>query len=258
MVKCKVLSWKYFESDKSTTTNIIFSIQKNNQTSNFHLTNEIIAFYGCDKMTADLADTFLNDENNKTISLYYSDFLGWYIEKYRVREIFVCNNPEDVLKIRDKICTGLNKTMLWSGAKNPFTIQGKAGEPIVIDDYHGPEINSMIARDSGKETLNMLFDRVGITLPKYDYYNKNSAMCWETASQIWAENARGEVGISVGDVISGASVFALVELGILKGNQNVVSIVVYDNWPINADGAKKPKTYTRNEFEKMSPMEFVL
>lgn len=257
MEKCKVLSWKYFESNKSKPADIIFSIQRNDKVSQLDMTKVITKFYGCDKMTADLADTFCNDENNKIISLYHSEYLGWYIEKYRVRESLICENPEDVLKIRDKICTGLNKTMLWSGAETPFAIEGNTGESIIIDNYYGSEVHSWIARENDKETLDMAFDRIGITLPNYDCDNKNSVLCWETASQIWAENARGEVALSAGDAIADNSKFALVELDTLKRNQDVVSIVVYDIWPINA-GGKTPKVYARTEFEKMSPHDFVL
>lgn len=259
MEKCKVLSWKYssFSKPENAKIEILFAIQKNDMTYNLNISNVVTAFYGCDRMTVDLADTFIHDENNKVISLYNSKFLGWYIEKYRVREPIICKTPKDVLAIKDRICTEVNRTMLWSGALDPFTIQDKEGKPIIIDDYYGPEVNSWIARDSNKDTLNMLFDKVGIILPEYDNNDANSVECWETASQIWAENAQGEVGVSVGSTVSNTSMFAKKELNTLKANQSVLSIIVYDIWPINADG-KKPKIYLRNEFEKMNPNEFIL
>jgi len=285
MKKSKVLSWKYFNPNGLNTEVILFTVEHNNRTSSIDISRLITTFYGCNEMTADLANTFLNEENNKIISLYNSDFLGWYLEKYRIREPIVCNNSKDVLAIRHKICTGMNKTMLWSGAKKPLRFHNsdgslwtwsardieeaslwapddqlekmRAGETAIIDNYHGAEINALIARDNGKDTLNMMFDRVGISLPEYDSDDSNSVECWETASRIWAENASGEVGVSVGSAINRNSVFAAIELDLLKANDNVTSIVVYDNWPIAANG-KPPKKYKREEFERMDSGEFIL
>ena len=190
----------------------------------------------------------------------------------------ICGTLSDIEQIRDRICTDKNRTMLWSGARQPFGLfhqdgspklwkerdlewakrnncenydEIKVGMPVIVSNYYGEEISDFIAKENGKETLGQALRRLEIEIPE------DNEDFWELLSQFWAENAQGEVGLSSGQTIQKTKIFARKEFSIIKANMKVTSIIVYDNYPVTA-GGEKSRIYQRHEFERMEAHELCL
>ena len=126
--------------------------------------------------------------------------------EYHVSSVSDLHNTVDDkgISLIQKIKAPENQTVLWSGSQNPFAYGSET-----IDNYYGPEIASYVAREHGGKTLEDTLASNGIILPKWDSNNPESIACWKEASQAFAKNAEGHVGIILGEKVNNEGILVM-------------------------------------------------
>ena len=120
-----------------------------------------------------------------------------------------------------QLSTQPNEAFFWSGrnAENVGVGPISAG---------GNGAADLVAHGSNGTTLEALLDLHGIEPPKWSPGDTYSENWWSGVSQLYAENASGEVHAVVGSNLRPGNVWETVELPRLMENPNVTKIVVID------------------------------
>jgi hypothetical protein len=92
----------------------------------------------------------------------------------------------------------------------------------------GERVAAEYASKAGGTTLEQLQAARGIKLPKFKFEDPASVKAWTDASRAFAEGARGEVRVVLGDSVNPSGIWNTVELPALEANPNVTSIVSVD------------------------------
>ncbi|MEZ5749075.1 MAG: hypothetical protein R3D83_04050 [Caenibius sp.] len=85
-----------------------------------------------------------------------------------------------------------------------------------------------IARRNGGKTMEDIMLERGIDMPEWDADNPASVKAWKDASRMFAEGAKGDVKVVLGDQVRPDGIWNSIELPTLQNNPNVTSITAID------------------------------
>lgn len=120
-----------------------------------------------------------------------------------------------------RLTTPSDGAFFWSGR----SVDGTGIGPITAGGNGGADL---IAHGSGATTLESLLEQNGIQPPKWSPNDVHAERWWSAVSQMYAENASGEVHAVIGSSLRPGNVWENVELPRLMENPNVTQIIVID------------------------------